>query len=95
MTSGISNELRKKVYRRDGYLCALCGSGQYLQIHHVVPRGQGGSDFEENLITLCSKCHAQVHGIDCVPGIIEQADVEQACIEYVADYYAGDWYPYK
>ena len=95
VSAKISKEVRKEVYKRDGYLCALCGSGQYLQIHHVVPRSQGGSDFPENLITLCSKCHGQAHGIDCIPGYIDQQSVNDACLEYVADFYAPDWYPYK
>lgn len=65
VSADISKERRKEVYARDGYVCALCGSHQYLQIHHVIPRSQGGSDFPENLITLCSKCHGQAHGVDC------------------------------
>ena len=60
--ANIPNDRRKEVYRRDGWACILCGSGQYLQIHHVIPRGRGGSDFPENLVTLCSICHGQVHG---------------------------------
>ena len=95
VSANIPNSTRKAVYRRDGWQCALCGCHDTLQIHHVVPRGEGGSDFPENLITLCSKCHAQAHGIDVYPGVCTQEDVEQACIEYVADYYAGEWYPYK
>ena len=93
--ANIPASTRKAVYARDGYLCALCGSVQYLQVHHVIPRSQGGSDFPENLITLCSKCHGQAHGIDCIPGLIDQSSVNQACLEYVADLYAPDWYPYK
>ncbi len=107
MNANIPNSTRKAVYRRDGYLCALCGSGQYLQIHHVIPRGEGGSDFPENLITLCSKCHAQAHGIDVYAtgedGYPTQADVIQACVEYMADMYTEvdpdgtthAWYPFK
>lgn len=64
INANIPNETRKEVYRRDGWQCALCGCHDTLQIHHVVPRGEGGSDFPENLITLCSKCHAQAHGMD-------------------------------
>lgn len=94
MTAGISNAKRKAVYRRDGYRCALCDCTQYLQIHHAIPRGEGGSDFPENLITLCSKCHAQAHGVDLGTGMTV-ADMEQAIVEYLSDYYAGNWYPFK
>lgn len=96
LSARIPNETRRAVYRRDGWRCALCDSTQYLQIHHVIPRSVGGSDFPENLITLCSKCHAAAHGTK-VEGyeMFDEAAMELACVEYVSDYYAGDWYPYK
>ena len=42
MHANINRELRRRIYRRDGWRCALCDSTRYLQIHHVIPRGQGG-----------------------------------------------------
>jgi hypothetical protein len=31
-----------------------------LEVHHVVKRAQGGSDFElDRLVALCPPCHAQ------------------------------------
>ena len=98
MTANISREKRYKIYRRDGFACCLCGSGSNLQIHHVIPRGEGGSDFEENLATLCAVCHAQIHGyipLDCPD--MSREDMEQMLIEYMADFYAedGGWYPFK
>ena len=94
--AGITKERRKQVYRRDGYQCALCSSTTYLQIHHVIPRGEGGSDFPENLITLCSTCHAQIHGyIPLEADYMTKDDLELAAVEYVSDIYAPDWYPFK
>ena len=96
MTANISRETRKEVYQRDGWRCALCDCTQYIQIHHVIPRGQGGAlDSPHNLITLCSKCHGQAHGTDLVPGITE-ADMAQMCVEYLADLYAFEgWHPWR
>lgn len=96
MYANIPNSVRKMIYRRDGYRCALCDSTRYLQIHHVIPRGEGGSDYPENLITLCSVCHGQAHGVNVYghPDF-DPAHMEQECVEYVSDLYAGDWYPYK
>lgn len=93
MISANINSTRKAIYRRDGYRCALCDSTQYLQIHHIIPRGKGGNNEPDNLITLCSKCHGAAHG--CIPEgwTMTAEDVEQACVEYVSDMYAGDWYP--
>jgi 5-methylcytosine-specific restriction endonuclease McrA len=30
-------------------------------IHHVIRRGEGGSDEIENLIGLCRECHKKAH----------------------------------
>lgn len=93
ISASINSSLRKSIYRRDSYRCALCDSTQYLQIHHVISRGKGGNSEPDNLITLCSKCHGAVHG--CIPDgwAMTAEDVEQACVEYVADMYAGQWCP--
>lgn len=97
----IPNETRRLVYKRDGYQCATCSCQHALQIHHVVPRSAGGSDFPENLITLCWKCHAVAHGMrfDDYPEYIDKDWMEQACVEYLSDWYAENrnevWYPYK
>ena len=93
ISANIPTSTRKAIYCRDGYRCALCDSTQYLQIHHIIPRGKGGNNEPDNLITLCSKCHGAAHG--CIPEgwTMTAEDVEQACIEYVSDMYAGEWYP--
>ena len=62
MNASIPNTTRREVYRRDGWRCALCDSTDGIQIHHVKPRGKGGSDHPMNLITLCWRCHAAAHG---------------------------------
>lgn len=82
---------RKFIYRRDGWQCALCSSTQYLQIHHIEPRGKFGSNDRHNLITLCSKCHAEAHGVKGDYGM-DADEVYQACIEYIADFYAYEDY---
>jgi len=93
ISANITNETRRAVYRRDGYRCALCDSTQYLQVHHYVPRSHGGSDSPENLICLCMRCHALVHGTKLDDGDMTPEDVQQACLEYLADLYAPGWMP--
>jgi 5-methylcytosine-specific restriction endonuclease McrA len=35
-------------------------AGSALEVHHVVKRAQGGSDFDlDRLVALCPPCHAQ------------------------------------
>lgn len=62
MNAGISREMRKAVYKRDGWRCAVCDATEGLQIHHIKPRGKGGANHPMNLVTLCWRCHAAVHG---------------------------------
>jgi 5-methylcytosine-specific restriction endonuclease McrA len=55
------SELHRTVLQRDGWRCQFCGSMRHLQVHHIQFRSHSGSDSEENLITLCVDCHAQLH----------------------------------
>jgi hypothetical protein len=43
--------------------CVLCGVTDKLEHHHVVPKSLGGSDEEENILTLCSKHHVKIHNL--------------------------------
>jgi ATP-dependent DNA helicase RecQ len=52
---------RQQVLRRDGWRCQSCGTMSNLEIHHKLFRSHSGHDSEENLITLCTQCHAGVH----------------------------------
>ena len=54
-------ELRQQVLRRDGWKCQGCGAMSHLEVHHREFRSQSGDDAEQNLITLCTACHAIVH----------------------------------
>jgi len=54
-------DMRYRVLQRDGWRCQFCGSISGVEAHHIEHKSQSGSDFEENLITLCSRCHDLVH----------------------------------
>jgi 5-methylcytosine-specific restriction endonuclease McrA len=54
--------LQQQVLRRDGWRCQSCGAMSNLEVHHKQFRSRSGNDSEQNLITLCSTCHAQTHG---------------------------------
>jgi len=53
--------LRLEILRRDSWRCQSCGSMSNLEVHHREFRSRSGADSEENLVTLCSACHARVH----------------------------------
>ena len=43
--------------------CEVCGA-KAVDIHHIEPKGMGGSknkDFIANLIALCRSCHTRCH----------------------------------
>jgi len=52
---------RNRVLRRDGWRCQSCGNRSNLEIHHKEFRSQSGDDSEQNLITICTACHAVLH----------------------------------
>lgn len=55
------SEIRKNVLERDDYTCQLCGlsADTKFHIHHIEKKVLGGSDFLDNLITVCPKCHSK------------------------------------
>lgn len=53
---------REAVLHRDNYTCQCCGKKSCrLGVHHIKFKSNGGTDDEENLITLCEDCHKGVH----------------------------------
>ena len=53
---------KEAILNRDKYACQICGKKHTrLEVHHIVYRSQGGTDDENNLITLCEDCHSGVH----------------------------------
>lgn len=59
---GFSN-VREYVLCRDGHKCQCCKGKSKdikLHVHHIKSRKTGG-DAPNNLITLCSECHARYH----------------------------------
>jgi len=42
------------------WTCEKCGVKDYgAEVHHIIPRCEGGTDNKENLIVLCRKCHRE------------------------------------
>ena len=53
---------REAILHRDNYTCQCCGKKNCrLEVHHVKFKSNGGTDDEENLLTLCEDCHKGVH----------------------------------
>jgi len=58
---GVNSNTRRKIVSRDEGKCALCSGETDVQVHHIVPSSEGGSDDFDNLISLCDKDHTKVH----------------------------------
>ena len=56
----IPGVLRHEVFQRDGYRCRECGATNCetsLEVDHIIPVSQGGTDELGNLQTLCCMCN--------------------------------------
>lgn len=61
-------KLRKEIYQRDNWTCQFCGihcSGRNIACHHIIKERLGGAHKQENLVTVCRRCHnlLDLHGI--------------------------------
>lgn len=60
MRKAISKKLRFEVFKRDEFMCAYCGStppAVVLQVDHIHPVAEGGTNDIDNLITSCQPCN--------------------------------------
>lgn len=53
----IPMNVKRKVWERDEHRCILCGSGRASPNAHFIPRSALGLGIEENIVTLCLRCH--------------------------------------
>jgi hypothetical protein len=79
----IPPEGKTAILNRDGYRCRLCHRAKRLHIHHIDGRGALSVDPNHdpsNLITLCPRCHKQVHmnGVRITPELLAEADARRA-----------------
>src|SRR3984885_6019784 len=59
----VSPATRRSVRRRDHEQCVVpgCRNAQFLDVHHVELRSEGGGNSADNLHTLCGAHHRAVH----------------------------------
>jgi hypothetical protein len=69
----VQKQIREQVIERDRGKCQNCCAsvGQSGDVHHVVPRGKGGSDRLSNLVLLCRECHDAVHDDDVMAPTVQ------------------------
>jgi len=53
----ISQEIKDKVWNRDGGRCILCGSNEFIEFDHIIPFSKGGANTYRNIQILCQSCN--------------------------------------
>lgn len=55
--------VRRAVLRRDHGRCRVpgCRNATFLDVHHIVPRAEGGLHHADNLLTVCCAHHRALH----------------------------------
>ena len=58
----IPRQVEKLIYQQAGSRCAFCAESAValLEIHHIVPRAEGGPNDPVNLILACRNCHRRI-----------------------------------
>lgn len=57
----ITKNIREKILERDNFVCVICKSDDVrLHVHHLDKNQLNNS--EDNLFTLCARCHSYIHG---------------------------------
>ena len=49
----ISQDVKDKVWNRDGGKCVECGSNENLEFDHIIPHSKGGANTYRNIQLLC------------------------------------------
>jgi hypothetical protein len=62
-TQTIPQATRRAGLRRDSARCRVtgCRHATFVDVHHLVPRADGGRHTSENLVTLCGAHHRAIH----------------------------------
>ena len=67
--------IKSYIRSRDDYICQSCKNKclDNNEVHHIIPRSNGGTDKPNNLILVCATCHKKIHtGIIKSPIITRQ-----------------------
>lgn len=60
----IEAKFRKAIYKLFKQTCPVCDeslhNGEYVELHHMIPRKSGGKYSLENIVPLHQICHEQV-----------------------------------
>ena len=58
---GFSNTIKEEILVKSARHCCVCRehAGRNVEVHHIIPKAEGGEDTFENAIPLCFNCHSE------------------------------------
>src|SRR3989338_8570386 len=56
MNMSFSEKIKLEAKRKSHFRCCVCRNA-FVEVHHIVPESQGGSDELSNAAPLCASCH--------------------------------------
>ena len=56
-TRTITQNVKDRVWNRDGGRCIECGSNEDLEFDHIIPHSKGGANTYRNIQLLCEPCN--------------------------------------
>lgn len=81
----ISAVVKRKVWGRDRFRCIICKTNQAMPNAHYIPRSKGGLGIEQNIITLCQRCH---HDYDHTTS---RSSLKEQIKQYLISIYGSEW----
>lgn len=81
----IPQSVKKKVWERDNCACIVCGNHQAMPNAHFRARSQSGLGIEQNIVTLCARCH---HAYD---NTADRPIYREYIKNYLQGIYGADW----
>jgi len=58
-TRTITQNVKDRVWNRDGGKCVQCDSNENLEFDHIIPFSKGGANTYRNIQLLCEQCNRQ------------------------------------
>jgi hypothetical protein len=55
----VTQDVKDKVWNRDGGICVQCGNNENLEFDHIIPFSKGGSNTYRNIQLLCQTCNRE------------------------------------
>lgn len=83
----IPEAVRQAVFDRDHGKCVICAR-EGIPNAHVIPRSKGGLGIEQNIVTLCPKCHHEYDNGQT------RDSIGELITEYMRQHYKG-WDDYE